>query len=308
MNKPEDFRFIGKPIPRNEDERLVTGRGRFSDDFLLEGQTYAAMVRSPYAHARIRGIDTSRARTMPGVLGVFTGADCLADKLTAIPQDPLPKTKYDMKLHAPGGGAVFIGPHMLLPADKARHVGEAVAMVVAKTKAQAADAAEAVEVDYEELPFVLHAEDAMASGAPKVWDEMGNNICVETWFGDREATDKAFAAADHVVKLDLHIGRVTGVPIELRAAVADYDARADKYTLYAGSGGAVRQKNELTKVLGIASDKLRVLSYDVGGNFGTRNRVFVEFGLVLWAAKKVGRPVKYTATRSEAFLTDYRSE
>ena len=306
MNKPEDFRFIGKPIPRNEDERLVTGRGRFSDDFLLEGQTYAAMVRSPYAHARIRGIDTSRARTMPGVLGVFTGADCLADKLTAIPHDPLPKTKYDMKLHAPGGGAVFIGPHMLLPADKARHVGEAVAMVVAKTKAQAADAAEAVEVDYEELPFVLHAEDAMASGAPKVWDEMGNNICVETWFGDREATDKAFAAADHVVKLDLHIGRVTGVPIELRAAVADYDASADKYTLYAGSGGAVRQKNELTKVLGIASDKLRVLSYDVGGNFGTRNRVFVEFGLVLWAAKKVGRPVKYTATRSEAFLTDYQ--
>src|SRR5499427_4008063 len=195
---------------------------------------------------------------------------------------------------------------MLLPADKARHVGEAVAMVVAETKAQALDAAEAVEVDYEELPFVIHSEDAMRPDAPKVWDEVPNNTPVETWFGDREATDKAFAAADHVVKLDLHIGRVTGVPIELRAAVARYDSAVDKYTLYAGSGGAVRQKNELVKVLGIAPDKLRVLSYDVGGNFGTRNRVFVEFGLVLWAAKKVGRPVKYTATRSEAFLSDYQ--
>src|SRR3954469_12785208 len=304
--KAPEYHFIGKPMPRKEDERLITGKGRFSDDFAFEGQTYAAMVRSPYPHARIRGIDSSRARSMKGVLAVLTGADCAADHLGPIPHDPLPKTKYDMKLHAPGGGTVFIGPHMLLPADKARHVGEAVAMVVAETKAQALDAAEAVEVDYEELPFVIHAEDAMRADAPRVWDEMPSNMSVETWFGDREATDKAFAAADHVVKLDLHVGRVTGVPIELRAAVAHYGSEADKYTLYAGSGGAVRQKNELVKVLGIAPDKLRVLCYDVGGNFGTRNRVFVEFGLVLWAAKKVGRPVKYTATRSEAFLSDYQ--
>src|SRR5215510_2625550 len=306
MNDTPNFRFIGQPVRRAEDERLVTGKGQFSDDFILEGQTYAAMVRSSHPHARIRRVETEAARNMPGVLGVFTGADCLADKLAPIPHDPLPKTRYDMKLHAPGGGTVFIGPHMLLPADKARHVGEAVAMVVAETRAQALDAAEAVEVDYEELPFVLHAADAMKAGAPKVWDEMPDNIPVETWFGDRAATDKAFAAADHVVKLDLHIGRVTGVPIELRAAVAHHDPATDKYTLYAGSGGAVRQKNELVKVLGIAPDKLRVLSHDVGGNFGTRNRVFVEFALVLWAAKKVGRPVKYTATRSEAFLSDYQ--
>jgi aerobic carbon-monoxide dehydrogenase large subunit len=305
MNDP-GYRFIGKPIRRAEDERLITGKGRFSDDFVLDGETYAAMVRSPYPHARIVSIDSARAKKMPGVLGVFTGADCLADGLGPIPHDPMPKTKYDMKLHAPGGGAVFIGPHMLLPADKARHVGEAVAMVVAHTKTQALDAAEAVEVAYEELPFVLHAADAMAPGAPKVWDEVANNIPVETWFGDRAATDKAFAAADHVVKLDIHIGRVTGVPIELRAAVAHYDAAADHYTLYAGSGGAVRQKNELIKILGIQPEQLRVLSYDVGGNFGTRNRVFVEFGLVLWASRKVGRPVKYTATRSEAFLSDYQ--
>ncbi len=251
-------------------------------------------------------IDAARAKKMKGVLGVFTGADCLADKLSPIPHDPLPKTSDDMKLHAPGGGTVFIGPHMLLPADKARHVGEAVAMVVAETKNQAMDAAEAVEVDYEELPFVIHSEEAIKPGAPAVWDELPSNMPVETWFGDRAATDKAFAQADHVVKLDMHIGRVTGVPIELRAAVANYDKASGRYTLYAGSGGAVRQKNELTQVLGIKPDDLRVLSYDVGGNFGTRNRVFVEFGLVLWASKKVGRPVKYTATRSEAFLSDYQ--
>lgn len=305
MNKP-DYRFIGKPIRRAEDGRLITGRGQFSDDFLLEGQTYAAIVRSPYPHARIRGIDSSRARAMKGVLGVFTGADCLADKLGPIPHDPLPKTRDDMKLHAPGGGTVFIGPHMLLPADKARHVGEAVAMVVADTRNRAMDAAEAVEVDYEELPFVIHSEDAIKPGAPAVWDELPSNMPVETWFGDRAATDKAFAEADHVVKLDMHIGRVTGVPIELRSANAHYDKKTGRYTLYAGSGGAVRQKNELSQVLGIKPDELRVLSYDVGGNFGTRNRVFVEFGLVLWASKKVGRPVKYTATRSEAFLSDYQ--
>jgi aerobic carbon-monoxide dehydrogenase large subunit len=305
MNKP-DYRFIGKPIRRAEDERLITGRGQFSDDFLLERQTYAAIVRSPYPHARIRGIDASQARAMKGVLGVFTGADCLADKLGPIPHDPLPKTRDDMKLHAPGGGPVFIGPHMLLPADKARHVGEAVALVVAETKHQALDAAEAVVVDYEELPFVIHAEDAIKSGAPAVWDELPSNMPVETFFGDRAATDQAFSQADHVVKLDLHVGRVTGVPIELRAAVADYDKASGRYTLYAGSGGAVRQKNELVQVLGIKPDDLRVLCYDVGGNFGTRNRVFVEFGLVLWASKKIGRPVKYTATRSEAFLTDYQ--
>jgi carbon-monoxide dehydrogenase large subunit len=305
MNKP-DYRFIGKPIRRAEDERLITGRGQFSDDFLLERQTYAAIVRSPYPHARIRGIDSSRARAMKGVLGVFTGADCLADKLAPIPHDPLPKTRDDMKLHAPGGGQVFIGPHMLLPADKARHVGEAVAMVVAETKNQALDAAEAVEVDYEELPFVIHSEEAIKPGAPAVWDELPSNMPVETWFGDRAATDKAFAEADHVVKLDMHVGRVTGVPIELRAAVAHYDNASGRYTLYAGSGGAVRQKSELSQVLGIKPDELRVLSYDVGGNFGTRNRVFVEFALVLWASKKLGRPVKYTASRSEAFLSDYQ--
>jgi carbon-monoxide dehydrogenase large subunit len=300
------FRFIGKPLPRKEDARLVTGRGRFTDDFNLDGQAYAAMVRSPYPHARLARIDTAAAQKMPGVLGVFTGADCAADNLKPIPHDPVPKTKFDMKLHAPGGGAVFIGPHALLPTDKARHVGEAVAMVVAETKAQALDAAEAVVVEYEELPFVQHSEDAIRPGAPALWEQVPNNTLVETLFGDAAATDRAFAGAAHVIARDFHIGRVTGVPLEPRAALGVYDAATGRYTLYAGSGGAVRQKSELVSVLGIAPEKLRVLSHDVGGNFGTRNRVFVEFGLVLWAAKKIGRPVKFTATRSEAFLSDYQ--
>jgi carbon-monoxide dehydrogenase large subunit len=300
------FRSVGAPLTRKEDARLVTGAGRFSDDFSAPGQCWLAVVRSPYPHARVRGVDFSQARAMPGVLGTYSGADCLADGLNPIPHDPVPKTRYDMKLQGPGGGAVFIGPHMLLPADKARHVGEAIAAVVAETQAQALDAAEAVVVDYEELPFVLHSEDAMMPGAPLVWDEAPENVLVDTWFGDESATDAAFAAADHVVAANFHIDRVTGVPLEPRAALAEYDAATGRFTLHAGSGGAVRQKNELAGVLGLAPDRLRVLSYDVGGNFGTRNRVFVEIGLVLWAAGKLRRPVKYTATRSECFLSDYQ--
>ena len=303
---PPQFRFIGAPLRRKEDTRLITGAGRFSDDFSAPDQCWLAVVRSPYPHARIRGVDFSRARSMSGVLGTYSGADCLTDELNPIPHDPVPKTKYDMKLHAPGGGAVFIGPHMLLPADKARHIGEAVAAVVAETHAQALDAAEAIAVDYEELPFTLHSEDAMKAGAPSVWDKAAQNMLVDTWFGNKPATDAAFVAADHVVAMNFHIDRVTGVPLEPRAALAEYDAASDRYTLHAGSGGAVRQKNELAAVLGIAPDRLRVLSYDVGGNFGTRNRVFVEFGLVLWAAGKLRRPVKFTATRSECFLSDYQ--
>jgi len=202
------FRFIGRPIVRKEDARLTTGRGRFSDDFSVDGQACAVMLRSPHAHARILAIDARRAKAMPGVLGVFTGADCLADGLSAIPHDPLPKTKYDMKLEAAGGGALFIGPHLLLPVDKVRHVGEAVAMVVAETMPQALDAAECVDVDYDVLPGVYHSQDAMRPGAPAVWKEVADNVAVDTSFGDRGATDEAFARADRVVAMDFHIDRV----------------------------------------------------------------------------------------------------
>src|SRR5215831_21350704 len=175
---------IGQPLRRKEDHRLLTGKGRFTDDLSMAGQAYAVMVRSPYPHARILQVDGSRAERMPGVLGVFSGADCLADGLAPIPHSPVPSTRYDLKLIGPGGGAIFIGPQPLLPPDKVRHVGEAVAMVVAETMPQALDGAEALEVEYEELPWVTGSEAALAPGAPAIWDEASDNVLVDTMFGD----------------------------------------------------------------------------------------------------------------------------
>ena len=300
------FGSIGQPIRRKEDARLLTGKGRFTDDFSLPGQTYAAMVRSPYAHARIVKIDTAAAKAMPGVLLVLTGADCKADDLKPIPHSPVPQTHFDMKLTARGGKPVFPGRHMLLPADKARHAGEAVAMVVAETRNQAMDAAEAVEVKYEELPFVVRSEDALKPGHTAVWDETSDNVLVDCEFGDKEKTEKAFAKAAHVVKATFNIGRVTAVPMEPRAALGDYDTATGRSTLYCGGGGAVKQKGEMSAILDLPADKVRVLEYDIGGNFGSRNRPYVEYGLVVWAAGKIKRPVKFTATRSECFISDYQ--
>ena len=299
---------VGRPLRRKEDQRLLTGSGRFSDDFSLPGQAQVAMVRSPHPHARILRVDAARARAMPGVLGVYSGADCAADRLGPIPLHPLPSTREDMKLTGPGGAAIFEGPHWLLPADKARHVGEAVAMVVAESRERAVDAAEAVAVEYQELPWVTHSEDALAGGrgAPCVWDEVPDNVLVDTLFGDRDATERAFARADRVVRMKFNIGRCTAVAIEPRAALGTYDAGTGRYTLYAGGGGAVRFKNDLASLLGIEPRRLRVLTCDVGGNFGSKNRVYVEYGLALWASRKLGRPVKFTASRSESFLSDYQ--
>ncbi|HEY1981003.1 MAG TPA: xanthine dehydrogenase family protein molybdopterin-binding subunit, partial [Xanthobacteraceae bacterium] len=297
---------VGQPLRRNEDLRLITGQGRFTDDFNLPGQVWAVMVRSPHPHARIRGIDARDALAMPGVLGVYTGADCVRDGLKPIPHNPVPSTKYDMKLTGRGATKVFIGPHMLLPADKARHVGEAVAMVVAETRADAQSAAENVLVDYEELPWVADTATAALADAPRIWDDLPDNVLVDTQFGDLAAVDAAFARARHCVSMKVHIGRVTGVPLEPRAALGAFDAATGRYTLYAGSGGAVRQKHELAEILGDQPDNVHVLAFDIGGNFGTRNRLYVEFGLVLWAARKLGRPVKFRADRLESFLTDYQ--
>ncbi len=298
---------IGRPLRRKEDPRLLTGAGQFTDDFNLALQAHAAMVRSPHPHARILQVDAARARTMAGVLDVYSGADCTADRLQPIPHHPLPSTRDDMMLTGPKGGKIFEGPHPLLPVDKARHVGEAVAMVVAETREQAADAAEAVDVEYEVLPCTVHSEDAIASGpAPPVWEEAPDNVLVDTSFGDHEATERAFASAARTVKMKFHVGRCTAVAIEPRAALGAYDSGTGRYTLRAGTGGAVRIKRDLAVVLGIEPSALRVISRDVGGNFGSKNRVYVEYGLVLWASRKLRRPIKFTATRSEAFLSDYQ--
>src|SRR5258706_9253400 len=181
-----------------------------------------------------------------------------------------------MKLTAPEGAKLFIGPHLLLPTDKARHVGEAVAMVVARTQAQAADAAELVEVEYEELPSVGHSVDALKPGAPTVWDETPGNVVIDTRFGDSEATARGFAAADHVVRMAFHVGRVTAVPLEPPSALGIFYAASGRYTPFAGSGGAGRPKHQPPARPGIAPKKPRVLSDDVGGNFAARNRAYLE--------------------------------
>ncbi len=297
---------VGQPLQRKEDHRLLLGQGRFTDDFRFDGQAHAAIVRSPHPHARIVAIDAQSASQAPGVIGVLTGADCIADGLRPIPHSPLPSTRDDMKLHGPGGAGVFSGPHALLAADLVRHVGEAVAVVIARTPQEAIDAAERVQIDYAPLAWVVDALSAMQPGAPALWPEVADNVLVDTRFGDSQGTARAFAQADHVVELDYHVSRVTAVTMEPRACLGAYDAAAGRYTLYAGSGGAVRHKRELATVLGIEPDRLRVLSLDVGGNFGARNRVYAEFGLVLWAARKFGVPVKYTAARSESFTSDYQ--
>ncbi len=297
---------IGKPVRRKEDLRLLTGMGKFSDDFNMPDQAYMVMVRSVHAHARLTAIHTDAARAMPGVQAVLTGADVLADGINPVPHDPLPGGRNDLKLSGRNGGPLFDGPHYFLPADKARHVGEAVAAVIADTLAQAKDAAEAVEVDYEPLPHVTVTSATVMNGAPVVWDEVPDNTPVDVITGDKDATDAIFETAEHVVRMEFDIGRVTGVPMEPRAAIGAFDADSSCYTLYAGSGGAVRQQKELAGAFGIDLSRIRVVVGDVGGNFGTRNRVYPEFGVVLWAARRIGRPVKYICDRSEAFISDYQ--
>ena len=300
------FKSIGRPLVRKEDDRLLKGKGRFTDDFRIEGQCYAAIVRSPHPHARVVGMDSSAARAAPGVLGVFTGDDLVSDGLKPIPHAPAALSRFDLQMTAPGGGAPFIGFHHVLAVGKVRYVGEAVAIVVAETQAAAADAAELMIIEYEELPFVTLSGDALAADAPLVWDEAKSNVLVDTNFGDEGATAMAFNRAKHIVRAKFTIGRVTAVAMEPRAALGHYDPESGRYTLYAGSGGVVKQKQEMALVLGVKPEQVRVLSFDVGGNFGSKNRPYAEFVLVLWASKKVGRPVKFTASRSESFLTDYQ--
>jgi len=297
---------IGQPVRRKEDARLITGRGCFSDDVNLPDQAYAVMVRSPHAHARIGAIDPAAALAVPGVLAVLTGADCLADGLRPIPHSPFPNTPPDIRLRNRDGTESFIAPHFVLPADKARFVGEAVAMVVANSVHAAKDGAERVAIDYEVLAAVTDSTAAAMPDAPRIWEETASNVCMDADVGDSAATTAAFARAQHVVRLETRIARVTGVPMEPRAAVGCFDSSTARYTLYAGGGGVVRHKRDLTIVLGVPEDAVRVVARDVGGNFGTRNPLYPEFALVVWAARRIGRPVKWTCERQESFLSDYQ--
>ena len=207
-------------------------------------------------------------------------------------------------LHNRDGSPVPAAPHYVLPTDRVRHVGTAVAFVIAETIAAAKDAAEKVVVDYEPLPVVTEGSASAESDAPRLYDDLPN-VMIDAEVGDAEATAEAFKRAAHVTRLDTWVNRVTGVPMEPRAAVGIYDAASGRYTLYAGSGGIVRQKKELSQIFGVPFDSVRVVAHEIGGNFGTRNSFFPEFALVVWGAKRLGRPVKWTCERTEAFVTDY---
>jgi carbon-monoxide dehydrogenase large subunit len=298
---------IGQPVRRQEDFRLLTGKGCYSDDFNFPRQTYAVMVRSPYAHAGVRSIDKTAATGMPGVLAVLTARDLLDDGLQAIPHSVGTRHPADITLENKDGSPPFIPPHFPMTADEVHHCGEIVAMVVATTLSVAKDGAEAIAVDYEPEPSVTHSVTAVQPGAPVARRDATSNISIDAEVGDPLATSAAFARAAHVVKFTTWVQRIAGVPMEPRAATGTYDPSSGRYTLYAGIGGAVRPKQDLAKILGVPEDKVRVVMREVGGNFGTRGSFNPEFALVTWAARHVGRPVKWTCERQEAFLCDYQA-
>ena len=297
---------IGEPVRRKEDLRLITGRGRFSDDVNAPGQAYAYMLRSAHAHARIKSVQTDGALSVAGVIAVLTGADWRTDGLKPVPHVPQSNSRFEPTLTNPPGFKEMHAPHYPLALDTVRYVGEVIAIVLAESVAAAKDAAEAVDVEYEPLPATIRTLEATHAEAAPLWPDADSNVSLDAEVGDAAATSAAFASAAHVVKLDTWIQRVTGVTMEPRAALAQYDAADGRYTLHAGSGGAVRLKTDLAAMLDVPPNRVRVLMDDIGGNFGTRGMIYPEFGLVAWAARRIGRPVKWTCERHEAFLSDYQ--
>jgi carbon-monoxide dehydrogenase large subunit len=288
---------VGQPVRRFEDVRLVTGKGRFQDDRVLPGQAYAVFVRSPHAHAAIRSISTAAASRAPGVLAVYTGADYAADGL-GMPKAAMPRKKAD-------GSPMFAPQRPALVIERARYVGDSVAMVIAETLDQAKDAAELVEVAYDQLPSATSVAEAAKPGAPRVWDENPDNISHTTERGDRKATEQAFAGAAHVVRRRYVITRVHAQYMEPRGSIGTYDPGEDRYTLYADVNYPHRVRNMLaSSVFRVPESKVRVLVEDVGGGFGAKGWQYVDHRLTLWAAKKLGRPVKWRCERSEVLLAD----
>src|SRR5215831_8071142 len=287
---------IGQGVPRFEDPRLIRGGGRYIDDVALPGTAHATLLRSPHAHARIRSLDTAKAKGAPGVLAVITGADWAASGFGDLPVPGGLKRRDGSPMYRPRYPA--------LATDRVRYVGDLVAFVVAETQRQAMDAAELIEVDYEPLPANTSTADAASAKAPRVWDDCPDNICFVAEFGDKAATDAAFARADKVVRHRFVINRITAATMEPRGAVGDYNAADGRFTLYTGLQRAHPIRSEVAKILKIPESRLRVVAGDIGGSFGMKSPVFNETVLALLASKTIGRPVKWTSTRSEAFVGD----
>ena len=293
---------IGASIPRFEDARLLTGAGEYSDDFNRPDQVHAAFLRSHHAHAWLRRIEVSAAASMPGVIAVLTGADYAADGLNDMLAQGNPK---DVELSNRDGAPIQYPRIEPLVRTKVRRVGEAIVMIVANLPEQARDATERVNIEYDPLPSMTDQLKALTPDAPLLWDDLESNLCVDDQKGDPAAVSEAFARAAHVVRMDLVNNRVSGVPMEPRSAVAEFNPTTDRYTLWAGGQGVNRFQREISTAFGCPEDRVRVIARDVGGGYGTRNSCYPEFTLVTWAAKRVGRPVKWTGTRSEMALGDY---
>ncbi|MGH6815942.1 MAG: xanthine dehydrogenase family protein molybdopterin-binding subunit, partial [Hyphomicrobiaceae bacterium] len=288
---------IGASVRRKEDHRFITGKGQYTDDINRPGQAYAVFVRSPHAHAAIKSIDTSAALKSPGCVAVYTGDDLAKDKIGGLICGWLIKSK--------DGSPMKAGPHPALAQGKVRYVGDHVAVAIGETAAAARDAAELVAVNYEMLPAAVDPAKTQDPGQPQVHAEIPNNTVYQWHLGDKAATDAAFATAKHVVKLDLINNRLIPNAIEPRAAIGDYDAGQDSFTLYTTSQNPHVARLVLAAFVGIAPEhKLRVIAPDVGGGFGSKIFIYAEETVCLWAAKKAGRPVKWTAERSESFLSD----
>ena len=298
--------YIGRPMPRFEDLRLVRGAGQYSDDISMPGQAYAVFVRTPHAHARIKKVDTAAAKKMPGVIAVLTGADYIADGLKGALQRANPAGAIDIKVRAFDSSRrpVLEEQQYPLVADRVRYPGEAFAMVVAESCLAARDAAEAVEVEYDVLPAVTDAREAQ--GAEPIWPgPCSDNVALDESFGDGAAVRAAFNAADLVVEHTFVNQRIANCQMEPRSGVASYDVATESYTLISGNQGVHAPRMVLAESWGLPLDRIRFVCPDVGGGFGLRNNLYPEQTSILWAAKRIGRPVKWTNDRSESFLTDY---
>jgi aerobic carbon-monoxide dehydrogenase large subunit len=287
---------VGQSVPRFEDPRLVRGGGRYAADLTLPRMLYSYVLRSPHAHANIRSIDTTAAKAAPGVVAVLIGADWQASGLGDLP-------RADQRTRA-DGSPMYRPPYPALALDRVRWVGDYVAFVVAETYLQAVDAAELIGVDYEPLPAIVGTAEAPLPGSPRVWDDCENNTCFVFRVGDKEATEAAFAKADHIVKHHFVINRVTAATMEPRACLGDYNPAEDHYNCYTTLQRAHTYRNELAQILKAPESKVRVIAGDIGGSFGMKSAIFPEVVLTLLASKLTGRPVKWVSTRSEAFLSD----
>ncbi|CAB3752855.1 xanthine dehydrogenase family protein molybdopterin-binding subunit [Paraburkholderia humisilvae] len=297
MNAPETHRMIGASVKRKEDARFLTGNGQYTDDLILPQQSYAVFLRSPHAHARIKSIDTTAAKQSPGVVAIFTGADLAADKVGGLPCGWL--------IHSVDGKPMNEPPHPVIAHTKVRHVGDQVALVIADSVNAAKDALELIEVDYDELPANVDTAHAADPGQPAVHDEVPDNTCFTWGHGDKAATDAAFAKAAHVTTLDIVNNRLVPNAIEPRAVNAAWSPHDDSYTVYvANQNPHVERLLMAAFVLALPESKVRVIAPDVGGGFGSKIFLYAEDVAVTWASKKVRRPVKWTAERSEAFLSD----